>query len=149
MKEELLKELKEAMRNKDELRKDTITLLRAAILQIEKDEQRVLNESDMELIVSKEIKKRKEAINEYMKASRDDIVSNLNKEIEILTKYLPEQLSEDEIIKMIEEVIIRLNLNSIKDMGKVMLEIKNKIAGKADGKFVSEKVRELLNKRSV
>ncbi|MEG1141502.1 MAG: GatB/YqeY domain-containing protein [Clostridia bacterium] len=149
MKEELLKELKEAMRNKDELRKDTITLLRAAILQIEKDEQRVLNESDMELIVSKEIKKRKEAINEYMKASRDDIVSNLNKEIEILTKYLPEQLSEDEIINMIEEVIIRLNLNSIKDMGKVMLEIKNKIAGKADGKFVSEKVRELLNKRSV
>ncbi len=146
MKEELLKELKDAMSKKDELRKDTITLLRAAILQVEKDGQKTLTEEEMEIIVSKEVKKRKEAIPDFEKAGRNDIVENLNKEIEVLTKYLPKQLSETEIEEMIDEAIKRLGVTSPREMGLIMKDLKPKVAGKADGKLVSELVNKALNK---
>lgn len=144
MKEELLKALKEAMKEKDELKKDTITMLRAAILQVEKDSQKELNQSEMEAIVAKQIKSRKESLDDYKKANRDDIVSKIEKEIEILTKYLPEQLTEDEIEKLITEAIKKTGANTPRDMGKVMQEIRPQIAGKADGKFVSDMVKQML-----
>ena len=145
MKEELLKDLKDAMRNKNELKKDTITMLRAAILQIEKDEQKVLTDADMGVVVSKEVKKRKESISEFEKADRLDLVEGLNKEIEILSKYLPKQLSEDEVKTIITEAIKITGASSPRDMGKVMGNIKDKIAGKADGKLVSDLVKSMLN----
>lgn len=144
MKEELLKALKEAMKNKDEIKKDTITLLRSAILQVEKDNQKQLSEDEMLAIVSKEIKKRKESIADYEKANREDIVQKLKKEIEILSEYLPEQLSEEEIIKIVEEAINETGATSPRDMGKVMQAIRPKTNGKADGKVVSQIVREKL-----
>ena len=146
MKEELLKELKDAMIKKDELRKDTITLLRAAILQIEKDEQKTLTQNEMEIIVSKEVKKRKESMPDFEKAGRQDIVDNLNKEIEVLSKYLSKQLSEKELEEMIDETIERLGVTSPREMGLIMKDLKPKIAGKADGKLVSEIVNKKLNK---
>lgn len=144
MKEELLKALKEAMKEKDELKKDTITMLRAAILQVEKDGQRTLTQSEMEAIVAKQIKSRKESLDDYKKANRDDIVSKIEKEIEILTNYLPEQLNEDEIKKLITEAIKKAGATTPRDMGKVMQEIRPQIAGKADGKFVSDMVKQML-----
>ena len=144
MKEELLKALKEAMKNKDEIKKDTITLLRSAILQVEKDNQKQLSEDEMLAIVSKEVKKRKESIADYEKANREDIVEKLKKEIEILSEYLPEQLSEEEIIKIVEEAINETGATSPRDMGKVMQAIRPKTNGKADGKLVSQIVREKL-----
>lgn len=144
MKEELLKALKEAMKNKDEIKKDTITLLRSAILQVEKDNQKQLSEDEMLAIVSKEVKKRKESIADYEKANREDIVQKLKKEIEILSEYLPEQLSEEEIIKIVEETINETGATSPRDMGKVMQAIRPKTNGKADGKVVSQIVREKL-----
>lgn len=144
MKEELLKALKEAMKNKDEIKKDTITLLRSAILQVEKDNQKQLSEDEMLAIVSKEVKKRKESIADYEKANREDIVQKLKKEIEILSEYLPEQLSEEEIIKIVEEAINETGATSPRDMGKVMQAIRPKTNGKADGKVVSQIVREKL-----
>ena len=138
MKEELLKALKEAMKNKDEIKKDTITLLRSAILQVEKDNQKQLSEDEMLAIVSKEVKKRKESIADYEKANREDIVQKLKKEIEILSEYLPEQLSEEEIIKIVEEAINETGATSPRDMGKVMQAIRPKTNGKADGKVVSQ-----------
>ena len=144
MKEELLKALKEAMKNKDEIKKDTITLLRSAILQVEKDNQKQLSEDEMLAIVSKEVKKRKESIADYEKANREDIVQKLKKEIEILSEYLPEQLSEEEIIKIVEEAINETGATSPRDMGKVMQAIRPKTNGKADGKVVSKIVREKL-----
>ena len=144
MKEELLKALKEAMKNKDEIKKDTITLLRSAILQVEKDNQKQLSEDEMLAIVSKEVKKRKESIADYEKANREDIVQKLKKEIEILSEYLPEQLSEEEIIKIVEEAINETGSTSPRDMGKVMQAIRPKTNGKADGKVVSQIVREKL-----
>ena len=144
MKEELLKALKEAMKEKDELKKDTITMLRAAILQVEKDEKKVLTQSEMEAIVAKQIKSRKESLKDYEKANREDIVSKIKKEIEILTKYLPEQLTENEIKELIEEAIKKTGATTPRDMGKVMQEIRPQSAGKADGKFVSDMVKQML-----
>jgi len=145
LKEELLKELKSAMQAKDMIRKDTITMLRAAILQIEKDGQKELSEDEMLTIVAKEVKKRKESIPEYEKAGRQDIVDNLNKEIEILEVYLPEQLSEDDIRKIVLETIQAVGATSPKDMGKVMQGVRAKTAAQADGKVVSQIVKEELN----
>jgi len=145
LKEELLKELKSAMQSKDTIKKDTITMLRAAILQIEKDTQKELSEDDMLAIVAKEVKKRKESLPEYEKAGRQDIVDNLNKEIEILEVYMPEQLSEDDIRKIVIETIAAVRATSPKDMGKVMQGVRSKTAAQADGKVVSQIVKEELN----
>lgn len=144
MKEELLKDLKEAMKNKDTLKKDTITMLRAAILQVEKDSQKVLNDDEICAIVAKEVKKRKESVKEYENAGREDIANGLKQEIEILSKYLPEQLSEEEIVKMVEDAITESGASSPRDMGKVMSILRPKTAGKADGKLVSDIVKEKL-----
>ena len=144
MKEQLLQDLKEAMKNKDTLMKDTITMLRAAILQVEKDDLKTLNDDEICGIVAKEVKKRKEAVAEYENAGRQDIADNLKREIEILSKYLPEQLSEEEIAKMVDEAIAESGAASPRDMGKVMGLLRPKTQGKADGKVVSDIVKEKL-----
>ena len=144
MKEELLNELKDAMKNKDELRKNTITMLRAAILQVEKDGQKQLNDDEIVGVIAKEVKKRKDSISDYEKANRQDIIDNLNREIEILSKYLPEQLSEEEISKLVDEAISETNASSPRDMGKVMQVVRPKTNGRADGKLVSEIVKNKL-----
>ena len=144
MKEQLLQDLKEAMKNKDTLMKDTITMLRAAILQVEKDNLKTLNDDEICGIVAKEVKKRKESVTEYENAGRQDIADNLKREIEILSKYLPEQLSEEEIAKMVDEAIAESGAASPRDMGKVMGLLRPKTQGKADGKVVSDIVKEKL-----
>ena len=144
MKEELLQDLKEAMKNKDTLKKDTITMLRAAILQVEKDSQKTLNDDEICAIVAKEVKKRKESVKEYEDAGREDIANSLKQEVEILSKYLPEQLTEDEIEKLVVEAISESGATSPKDMGRVMSILRPKTAGKADGKLVSDIVKQKL-----
>ena len=144
MKDELLQDLKEAMKNKDTLRKDTITMLRAAILQEEKDSQKTLTDDEICAIVAKEVKKRKESVKEYEDAGRQDIADSLKQEVEILSKYLPEQLSQEEIVKLVEDAIKESGAASPRDMGKVMSILRPKTAGKADGKLVSDIVKEKL-----
>ncbi len=144
MKDQLLQDLKEAMKEKDTIKKDAITMLRAAILQVEKDTQKTLNDDEICAIVAKEVKKRKESIKEYENANREDIVENLNREIEVLSKYLPKQLTQEEIEKLVEQAIIDSNATSMRDMGKVMSILRPKTAGKADGKLVSDIVKEKL-----
>ena len=146
LKQDLLGALKEAMQNKDVLKKETITMLRAAILQVEKDEQKELTDTDIQAIVAKEVKKRKEAIIEFEKGGRDDLVNQTNNEIKILSEYLPEQLSEEEIEKLVEEAIYTCGVLGMKDMGKVMGALKEKTAGRADGKLVSDIVKAKLTK---
>ncbi len=144
MKEQLLQDLKEAMKEKDTIKKDAITMLRASILQVEKDTQKTLNDDEICAIVAKEVKKRKESLKEYEDANREDIVEGLKKEIEVLSKYLPEQLSKEEIEKLVDQAIIESQAISMKDMGKVMSILRPKTAGKADGKLVSDIVKEKL-----
>lgn len=145
LKESLLKELKEAMQAKDTIKKDTITMLRAAILQVEKDGQKELSEDDMLAIVAKEVKKRKESITEYEKAGREDIVNNLKREIEVLEVYMPKQLSVEEIRELVKSAISETGATSARDMGKVMQNVRAKTAARADGKVVSDIVKEELN----
>ena len=144
MKDELLQDLKEAMKNKDTLRKDTITMLRAAILQVEKDSQKTLTDDEICAIVAKEVKKRKESVKEYEDAGRQDIADSLKQEVEILSKYLSEQLSQEEIVKLVEDAVKESGAASPRDMGKVMSILRPKTAGKADGKLVSDIVKEKL-----
>lgn len=144
MKEELLQELKAAMREKDELRKNTITMLRSAILQVEKDTQKALSEEEMKAIVAKEVKKRKESIVDFEKADRQDIVEGLQQEIAILSKYLPEQLNEEQVEQLVKEAIVAVGATTPREMGKVMQALRPKIQGKADGKMVSDMVKKRL-----
>lgn len=146
IKQDLMAALKEAMQNKDTLKKDTITMLRAAILQVEKDGQKELTESEMQAIVAKEVKKRKESIADFEKGGRQDLVEQTNKEIEILSNYLPEQLSEAQVVDLVVATISAVGATGMKDMGKVMGALREKTAGKADGKLVSDVVKAELAK---
>ena len=146
LKEDLMQALKKAMQDKDVLKKETITMLRAAILQVEKDGQKELSEAEMQAIVAKEVKKRKESIVDFEKGGRPDIVEQVKKEIEVLSVYLPEQLSEDEIRNMVIQTIANVGAVGMKDMGRVMGALREKTAGKADGKLVSDIVKEELGK---
>lgn len=148
LKERLQAASKEAMRNKETVKKETIIMLRAAILQVEKDGQKELTEAEMLTIVSKEVKKRKESLADYENAGRQDIVDTINEEIAILEEYMPEQLNEEDITKMVIAVIAEISAEGPKDMGKVMAALKDKTSGKADGKIVSNIVREELIKIS-
>lgn len=146
LKEKLQAATKEAMKNKEEVKKETIIMLRAAILQIEKDGQKDLSETEMLTIVSKEVKKRRESLPDYEKADRQDIVDRINQEIAILEEYMPEQLTEADITKMVMDAIAEISATGPKDMGKIMSALKEKTSGKADGKLVNNIVREELMK---
>lgn len=147
LKETLLQDLKEAMKNKDTIRKNTIQLVRAGILQIEKDNHVELDDNGVIDVIAKELKKRRDSLPEFEKSGRIDLIENLNKEIEVLLGYLPEQLTEGEIKKIVEETIAETGASSIKEMGKVMGAVSSKVKGRADNKVVSGYVKEILNKK--
>lgn len=144
LKEKLLEDLKNSMKEKDEIRKNAIQMVRAAILQVEKDNGITLEDDKIVEIIAKEVKKRKDSLSDYEKSGRQDLISQIQEEIKILTVYLPEQLSTEEIKKIVSEVISKTGATSIKDMGKVMKASKEKIGAAADGKTINEVVKELL-----
>lgn len=145
LKEKLMTDLKEAMKEKQILRKNVVQMIRAAILQVEKDKQIELDENQVLEIIAKEAKKRKDSLSDYEKSGRQDLIDQVNQEIQIISEYLPKQLSKEEIIEIVKEVIIETGSTSIKDMGKIMKSAKEKIGAAADGKAINEVVRELLN----
>lgn len=144
LKERLLDDLKNAMKEKNELKKNTVQMVRAAILQVEKDKQVELNDSQIIEIISKESKKRKDSLPDYEKSGREDLVNQIKQEIEYLKVYLPEQLSEEKVEEIIKQVIIEVDAKSIKDMGKVMKTAKEKIGAASDGKTINEIAKRLL-----
>lgn len=141
LKEKLLEDLKNAMREKDTIRKNVIQMVRAAILQVEKDKQIELKEEEIIEIIAKESKKRKDSLPDFEKSGREDLISQVKEEIAIIATYLPEQLSKEELEKIIEEVILEAEATSMKDMGKVMKVAKEKIGARADGKEINEIVK--------
>lgn len=144
LKEELMKDLKEAMKEKNTIKKDTVQMVRAAILQIEKDKGIEVDDNKIIEIIAKEVKGKKDALVEFEKGGREDLIEQTNKEIEVLEKYLPKQLSKDEITEIVKDIIVSLGATSIKDMGPVMKEAKSKIGVAADGRTINEVVKELL-----
>ncbi|GMQ63444.1 GatB/YqeY domain-containing protein [Vallitalea maricola] len=144
LKIQLLQDMKSAMKEKDTLRKNTIQLVRSAILQEEKDNHVELSDDDVIKIISSQVKKRKSSLPEYEKSGRTDLVDDLKVEINILMSYLPEQLSDEELTSIVEKTIEEVGASSMKDMGKVMSAIIPKVQGKADNKKVSEIIRNIL-----
>ena len=144
LKEKLMQDLKDAMKEKNTIKKDTVQMVRAAILQIEKDKG--IEDSDEKIIeiIAKEVKGKKDAIVDFEKGGRDDLVLQTNTEIAILREYLPKQLSKEEIRTIVEEIINAIGATGIKDMGPVMKEAKAKIGAGADGRTINEVVKELL-----
>ena len=145
LKEKLMDDLKVAMRDKNEMRKNAIQMVRAAILQIEKDKGITVEDEKIIEIIAKEVKGKKDALVDFEKGGRDDLISQTNEEIGILQEYLPKQLSKEEIKVELEKVIIDIGATSIKDMGAVMKEAKARIGAAADGRTINEVVKELLN----
>ena len=145
LKEKLLEDLKECMKNKNTVRKNVVQMVRAAILQVEKDKQITLDDNQIIDIIAKESKKRKDSLADYEKSGREDLIAQIKEEIEVLAEYLPKQLSEEELENIIKEVIEEQGATSMKDMGKVMKAAKEKIGAASDGKTINEVVKELLN----
>lgn len=144
LKEQLFEDLKNAMREKNTLRKNTVQSIRSAVLQVEKDDQVELSDDGVIQIIASQLKKRKAALPEYEKSGREDLILELKGEIEILMEYLPEQLSEEEITVIIQQTVEELGASTMKDMGKVMSAVATKVSGKADNKLVSQIVRKVL-----
>ena len=145
LKEKLLEDLKNSMKEKNTIRKNVIQMVRAAILQVEKDKQIELNDEQIIDIIAKESKKRKDALGDYEKSGREDLINEIKEEIRILAEYLPKQLSIEEVEAIVKEVITNQNATSIKDMGKVMKAAKEKIGAASDGKTINEAVKKLLS----
>ena len=144
LKEKLLEDLKESMKNKDVIRKNTVQMVRAAILQIEKDKGIEVDDEKIIDIIAKEMKKKKDAMVDFEKAARQDLIDQTNMEMAVLAEYLPKQLSRDEVKEIVSKVILETGATSMKDMGNVMREAKNRIGAGSDGKTINEVVKELL-----
>lgn len=145
LKEKLLEDLKNSMKDKNIVRKNVVQMVRAAILQVEKDKQISLEDNQIIEIIAKESKKRKDSLADYEKSGREDLINEIKEEIEILSEYLPKQLSIEEVEAIVKEVIVAENATSMKDMGKVMKSAKEKIGAASDGRTINEVVKKLLS----
>jgi len=145
LKEKLMEDLKSAMKDKDTIRKNTVQMVRSAVLQVEKDNKVTLDNDGVLEIISKELKKRKDSLAEYEKSGRQDLIDGLKAEINVLLGYLPEQLSENQIEDIVKDVIKETGATSAKEIGKVMQAVLPKVKGRADGKIVNQIVKKLLS----
>lgn len=144
LKEKLLEDLKNSMKEKNEIRKNTIQMVRAAILQVEKDKGITLEDEKIIEIIAKETKKRKDSLSDYEKSERTDLIEQVKQEINILQEYLPKQLSKEEIREIVKKIVEEIGATSLKDMGNIMKVAKEKIGASADGKTINEVVKEIL-----
>lgn len=144
LKEVLQQDLKTAMKEKDSIRKNAIIMVKAGILQIEKDKKLELDDEGVIEVIARGVKQRRDSIPEFEKGNRQDIIENINKEIDILMDYLPQQLSDDEVSRIVSDTIFEVGAQSAKDMGKVMSALMPKVKGRADGKLVNILVKQQL-----
>lgn len=147
VKERLQEDWKTALKAKDKFKANVISTAKSAILLVEKTDGITADDALAIEILAKEVKQRREAMLEFEKGNRRDLVNQSKAEIEILLNYLPQQLSEGEIRQIIEESAIEAGASSIKDMGKVMSIVRPKTLGRADGKLVSQIVKEYLTNK--
>ena len=140
----LMEDMKTSMRNKDTIRKNTITMVRAAVKQIEVDERRILSDEEILEIISKQLKEKRIVIEEFKKGAREDLVQLTNAEIDILLEYLPKQLSYEEVKAIVIETISEVKATSMKDIGLIMKTVMPKVKGRTDGNIVNKAIKEVL-----
>ena len=145
LKEQLMADFKEAMKAKDEVKKNTISFARAAIKQYEVDNRQELDDEGIIAILSKQVKMRKDALSDFEKAGRTDLIEDYSKEIEILMAYLPKQLTEEEITQIVLDTKAELGIDSgMNHMGRLMGAVMPKVKGVADGGAVKKIVQSVL-----
>ncbi len=144
LQDELMQEFKTSMRNKDTVRKNTITLIRSAIKQREVDERIEVTDEQIIEIISKQYKEKKQAIEEFAKGDRQDLVDLTEAEMAILLEFMPEQLSEAELEVIVRESIEEVGATSMKDIGQIMKVVMPKVKGKADGNMVNKIIKSVF-----
>jgi len=138
-------DIKDAMRAKDTVKRDTLRNIQAAVKQIEVDERRDVTDADLETIMMKYLKQREDAKTQFADAGRDDLVAKEDAEIAIVKAYLPEPMDDTELESVLKEVIASVGAKSMKDMGKVMGGAKAAIGSRADGGRINQMVKKLLS----
>lgn len=144
LKDKLLEDMKTAMKEKDTIRKNTVQMVRSAVLQVEKDNHVTLDDDGIIEVIAKEVKKRKDSLTVYEQSGRQDLIDDLNSEINVLLAYLPTQLTEAEVEQIVSKAITDTNATSARDMGKIMQVVMPQIKGRSDGKVVNQIVKKLL-----
>lgn len=145
MKKQLIEDMKKYMKEKNKLALNTVKMVNAEIKKQEIDKQKELTDEEVISVIEKQIKNRKDSVEQYRNAGREDLADQESKEIEVLMKYLPEQLSEEEIEKIVDEVIEEVGAKTKSDFGKVMGKIMPKVKGKADGNMIKKVVQKKLD----
>ena len=148
LKEQLFEDLKQALRQKAEVRKAAIRMARAAIVNAEIDKGRELNDQEVQALISKEIKQRQEAIELYKQGKRQDLVDEETAQMQVLAQYLPQQMTLAEIETVARQVVAELGATGPTQMGQVMRALMDQLKGKADGKLVNQVVKSLLVDRA-
>ena len=146
MREQILNDLVAAMKNQDKETLSVIRMVKGSMQLLEIDLHRELNDDEVIGVISKEIKTRRDSVKEFERGNRQDLVDATNNEIKILEAYLPEQLSDEEVNKIIDDVFSKINPSGMQEMGKIMGMITPLVKGKADLGSVSSKIREKLSK---
>ena len=148
LEEKIMSDYKEAMKAKESLRSSALSFLRAQMMNAAIDKKKkTLDDLEAIAVIKKQIKQRQDSIEQFTKGNRMDLADKETKELAILRSYLPPELGEEEIKKVIEEAVAQLGAAGLKDMGKVMKEVQAKLAGQADGKLVSELVKLRLSEQ--
>ncbi|MCX5668716.1 MAG: GatB/YqeY domain-containing protein [Candidatus Omnitrophica bacterium] len=144
--EKIFDDYKEAMKARDSLKSSVLSFLRADMLNLATAKKKDrLDDAEIITVIRKQIKQRQDSIEQFTSGGRLEMADKEKKELDILKNYLPAELSAEEIKQLIEEVVITIGANGVKDMGKVMKELSIKLAGKADGRLVSDLVKQRLN----
>lgn len=145
LKDKLKDDLKSAMKDKDAVRKNVVQLIKAGVLQVEKDKQITLDDEGVLEVIAKQLKQRRDSLPDYEKSGREDLLAQLKREMELLMEYLPAQLTHEELEAIVKEAVESTGASSVKDMGKVMAAVMPKTKGRADGKEINAIARGLLN----
>ena len=145
LQEQISAALKDAMRARDEVKMSTLRLVLTAIKKREKEARSLLEDQEVISVITTQIKQRRESIEQYRQAGREDLAQTEESELQILQGYMPEQVSEEEISNTLDEIIAEVGAVSMKDMGKVMKATMAKLAGKADGRAINAMVKAKLS----
>jgi uncharacterized protein YqeY len=143
--EQLNEDMKRAMKNQDKFSLSVIRMIRSAIKNVEIDQKKTLDDNEVLDILNREIKQRKDSLQEFEKAGRDDLAETLKKELEVIAVYMPEQLTEEEIKAVVSQTIQETGVSSKAELGKLMSALMPKVKGRADGRLVNQIVQQLLS----
>ena len=145
LEERLIEEMKEAMKSSDKLRLSTIRMIRSNIKNKEIELRKPLDDETIQRVIQGMVRKGEESLDQFKLGGRMDLVEKESKEIEILKSFLPQSLTQEEVIKIIDQTIEETQVTSLKDLGKVMKSVMPKLQGKADGKLINQLVKERLS----